>query len=678
MQDEIIKKFRDKFFEEANMLLDKFEKDILELEKFPINQELHESVFRAMHTIKGISAMYGFEYISEFTHLLENIFQNMRDGKIKYSQKISEISLLAIDHIRSLLNDEKLINTNLRDAHKKLLERINKIANTEETIIKDQTTSPQLQDANPKSWYIIINTNEKMYFRGISLLNIYKDLSYLGKIKIQRIPVLNVEDTDSWGILLITNAKLDDIKDILMFIEDDCSIIKVSEGDVLSEDKDKSDQNLNIEITNEPSILYLIESTGNLTDALPIPLGTSDVEKDKHSIIRQQNQRVSVETSKLDDLMSLVSQLVSLNSQISESVKSKNREKQLDYIEKLDILSKKFRDNALQIRLVPISDIALRFQRLIRDLSNTLGKKIEFITEGIDTELDKNTIDNIAEPLMHIMRNCIDHGIEEPHLRKKSGKPETGQIKLSASYSGNCIIIKIEDDGIGIDLKKIQKKAIENGILKKEDNPTDQELYDIIFLPGFSTAQNLSEVSGRGVGMDIVKKRVRDLRGTIILESKIGVGTSFSIKLSQSMAITDTLLFMVDKSYFILPVSDIESCDQIYITEINQRKHTSTIPYNNNLIPFIDLRTYLKLGGSNNYSTKLIITYNNNNYLAIMADSIIGEYQAVIKPLYKTYTSESIVTAVTQLGNGKIAFLIDIGILNKQISVQQSIEVLQP
>jgi two-component system, chemotaxis family, sensor kinase CheA len=674
MNEDIFKKFRDKFFEEANMLLDQFEKDILELEKTPDDKELHESVFRAMHTIKGISAMYGFEHISEFTHILENIFQNMREGKILFSTEISEISLLAIDHIHNLLEDEKLLTPELRKIHKNLLQRINKTSNVETAVETIQPTKNQLSDNQTKSWYIIINANEKMYFRGISLLNIYNDLSALGTIRLHRIPVLNADNIDSWGILLVTSASIDEIYDILMFIEDDCSIIKVSDKNVLADDSGNSDQNVDYNKRNEPSILDLIESTGNISDSNPISL-INEIEKQKQSIIKQRGQRISVDTIKLDDLMSLVSQLVSINSQMYASIKSKDCEKQLDYIEKLDILTKKFRNNALQIRLVPLSDIALRFQRLIRDLSNTLGKKIEYITEGIDTELDKNTIDRIIEPLMHIMRNCIDHGIEEPHLRKQSGKPETGLIKLSANYSGNYIIIRIEDDGTGIDLKKIQQKAIEKGIIKKEDKLSEQELYDIIFLPGFSTAQNLSEVSGRGVGMDIVKKRIHDLRGTIKVSSKLGVGTNFTIKLGQSMAITDTLLFMVEKTYFILPISDIESCDQLEVNEIMQRKDTSTIPYNNQLIPYIDLRKHLKLDGSYSDNAKLIIVHNNLDFLAIMADSIIGEHQSVIKPLHKTYTSESIITAVSQLGDGKIAFLIDIGILNKQISVQQLIEV---
>jgi two-component system chemotaxis sensor kinase CheA len=270
---------------------------------------------------------------------------------------------------------------------------------------------------------------------------------------------------------------------------------------------------------------------------------------------------------------------------------------------------------------------------------------------------------------MHLIRNCIDHGIEDPDSRKAMGKPETGMIKLAANYAGNNIIIRIEDDGNGIDIKKIQQKALEKGILQSSSNPHEEELLNFIFLPGFSTAKSLSEVSGRGVGMDIVKKRITDLRGTIAIETKVGIGTKFIIKLNQSMAITDTLLFIVEDSYFILPVSEIETCDEVEITEIQKRKHTSTIPYNKMLIPFVDLRKHLNLNGNYDTNAKSIIVRNGNKILAIIADGIIGEHQAVLKPLNHTYTSETIITSVSQLGNGKIAFYIDTGVLYNQIAV---------
>lgn len=661
MNDNIIQRFRDKFFEEANMLLDRFEKDILELEKTPGDMDLQESVFRAMHTIKGISAMYGFEFISEFTHVLENIFQNLRDGKISFSKEISEISLLSIDHIHKLLNDEKLQDNELRSEHRNLLAQVNRITSVTNTATNVVQTPAKQENNTDQTWYIIIHTSEHMYFRGINLLGICKELAALGEYQVESIPVLNSKDEDCWGIMLQTSASLDDIRDVFMFIEDDCLIFRIADRDILNAEAVVSLENA------EPSIIDLIEKNDLNKSSGEGPRTVNENDPERPGNAKNISKRISVDTGKLDNLMYLVSQLVTLNSQFSVANRDRDFQKQRDYIEMLDSLSKQFRANALEIRLVPLSDITLRFQRLIRDLSKSVGKKIEFLTEGLDTELDKSTIDSIVEPIMHIIRNCADHGIELPRERVKLGKSETGKIKLSASYSGTYIVIKIQDDGAGLDLEKVHRKAVEKGILKAADNPTEQELFDIIFIPGFSTAQSLSEVSGRGVGMDIVRRRIADLRGSVTINSKKGEGTIFTIRLSQSMAITDTLLFKVQDNYFILPVSEIESCNQINALNLDSRKHTSTIQYNDELIPYIDLRKYLKLDGEYNGQSKSIVVKNENQYMAILADKIIGEHQAVLKPLHKTYSNETIITSVSQLGDGNLAFLIDTGILNKQI-----------
>jgi two-component system chemotaxis sensor kinase CheA len=406
MSENIFQKFRDKFFEEAVMLLDKFEKDILELEKMPDDRELLESVFRAMHTIKGISAMYGFEFISDFTHVLENIFQNMRDGKIKFSKEISEISLVSIDHIHNLLNDEKLINQVLKSKHNNLLAEVSRIASFKKVNNPDQPITPKPEGNSPHSWLIFIYTTEHMYFRGINLQGICRELSALGENKIMKVPALNTDDSDCWGILLVSNASHEDIRDVFMFIEDESRILHIKEGDLINTKSDSSLYSATLlQIAmNEPSILEIIErkefKATNSEKALEV--NENDIEKLNN--LKHQSRRISVDTDKLDNLMYLVSQLITLNSQLSVSNRNRDYNKQKDQIEILDSLSKQFRTNALEIRLVPLSDISLRFQRLIRDLSKSMDKKIDYVTEGIDTELDKNTIDRIGEPLMHIIR----------------------------------------------------------------------------------------------------------------------------------------------------------------------------------------------------------------------------------------------------------------------------------
>jgi two-component system chemotaxis sensor kinase CheA len=267
---------------------------------------------------------------------------------------------------------------------------------------------------------------------------------------------------------------------------------------------------------------------------------------------------------------------------------------------------------------------------------------------------------------MHIIRNCIDHGIETPENRVKYGKPEKGAIGLTAYNSGNYVFICISDDGNGIDVEKVKQKAIDKGILKPTDNPTIQEVNDLIFLPGFSTAQSLTSVSGRGVGMDVVKKRITELRGEVLVSSDPGIGTTFTLKIQQSLSIIDTLLFTVDDNYFTVPISEIEVCLQLNAGEINVRRNTSTIPFNNHLIPFVDLRYLFRIGPGNLEAYKLIIIRNEYKELALLSDKIIGEHQAVLKPLGKSLQDQKYITSASQLGDGNMAFMIDTNTLLKE------------
>jgi two-component system chemotaxis sensor kinase CheA len=672
MSENVFHKFREKFIEEANSLLDSLEKDLLSLEKNPDEKELLESAFRAMHTMKGISAMYGFDFISEYTHFLENIFQNLREGSKVFSKEISEISFLSIDHIHKLLDDEKLQDADNISNHKILMAKINELAQGESPI--EAKTMQEQVNVKPEkgsmarkcTFFVVVNTDEQMFFRGISLTSIIEDLSDIGEIRLQRIPVLSTHDIDSWGIAVITEKSIEAILDIFLFIDDQCIIYKLADYNIFETEQPAiqpfSAPNAFHQM-QELSILDLIETNDKHIIPKIIP-NQSEID----GVIRQQatkqmTKRISVDAGKLDYLMYLVSELITINSQLMQATKDRQYLGLRPYVESLDSLSKNFRNNALEIRLVPLSDIALRFQRLIRDLSKQLNKKIEFVTEGIETELDKNTIDLLAEPLMHIVRNCIDHGIETPENRKITRKPETGIVKLSALQSGNYVFVKIEDDGSGIDKEKVRLKAVEKGILKADDKPSDKELFDIIFLPGFSTAQSLTEVSGRGVGMDVVKKKISDLRGEIIISSEKGVGTSFTLKLQQSIAIIDSLLFNVEDNYFIVPMSEVEVCIQEDINFINTRQNTGTIIYNEELIPFINLRKILNIKGFYNKKVKLIIIRNSDRFTALMADEIIGEHQAVLKPMGKLLQSQKYLLAASQLGDGSMSFMLNTGAL---------------
>jgi two-component system chemotaxis sensor kinase CheA len=649
--DPVFQKFRATFIEEASGLLDQLEKDLLDLETSPESRELIESVFRAMHTIKGISAMYGFDHISEFTHNLESLYQAIRDKVVKFDKPIFDTTFLSVDHIRKLLSDETLTVAENQGNHKKLMADIEALLNSYISGVVGGEVAESSSQAMASTWHILIRTNEQIYFRGISLTGLLFDLAAIGKYEISRLDDLSNAEVDVWSIILYSNSRESEIREVFMFIEDDCTITRLTSHNLF--------ENYNPEPNdNEQSILDFIENPGINTKAAAIetaPVANTDSKKTNS----KGAQRISVDSAKLDHLMYLVSELITLNSQFNLTTSSYNYEKIMPFTERLDNLSKQFRNNALDIRLVPLSESLVRFKRLIRDLSRQLNKEVELVMDGIDTEVDKGTIDQLNDPLMHIIRNCVDHGIELPHIRKQKGKPAAGTIRISASNSGNFVIIRIDDDGAGIDLEKIKQKAIDKGIIKATDNPGKQELLDIIFLPGFSTAQNLTEVSGRGVGMDVVKRKIIELRGEIIVDTEQGIGTSLTLKLQQSIAITDTLLFKVEDTFFTVPISDIDICMQVPSNEIIERKNTCTIPYKDDLIPFMDLRSHFKLEGEYGEWIKVVIIRNNDKLLAILTDTIIGGHQAVLKTLGNLFRDQKCIAAASQLGDGQLAFMLD-------------------
>jgi two-component system chemotaxis sensor kinase CheA len=553
----------------------------------------------------------------------------------------------------------------IKKTHEDLLGSLNTYFSKEKTSdhTSENGSDSCVEKGNKKfsTWHILLYATESILLRGVKLMNIFKDLVTYGQFQINRVDNHSAEESDDWSILLYTNASEEELRNVFLFIEDDCTLVRVSDKNLLVTDSSHQQKEASDEYV---SILEYVEGVGK-TNETNIKPNTEIVQHQEKHLLK----RISVDASKLDQLMFLVSELITVNSQLNISTHSDVYNPIKPYLEKVDSLAKQFRNNAIEIRLVPLSDTVLRFQRLIRDLSRHLNKKIRFNTYGTNTELDKNTIDQLAEPLMHIIRNCIDHGIEDPAIRVQQGKPEEGVINLEAFNSGNNVIISVSDDGCGIDDEKVRLKAVDNGYIKPGDFPDKKRLYDFIFLPGFSTAQNLTEVSGRGVGMDVVKQRITELRGEIAIDSEKGIGTTFTLKLQQSLSIVDSLLFRVDNNYFTVPVTDIAVCDQLETRVVTNQKNTATLPFNNHLIPFIDLRFMFCIGGEYPQRLKSIIIRNNEKEMALLCDKIIGEHQAVLKPLGKSFRDQKYITAASQMGDGHMAFMLDTNALFKLTEV---------
>ena len=363
--------------------------------------------------------------------------------------------------------------------------------------------------------------------------------------------------------------------------------------------------------------------------------------------------------------MNLVSEFVNTKAEILLIAEKYDIPELHDIYEKVDKLSNKLKDNALSIRLVPIESLMLRFQRLVRDLSKELGKQVDFVTEGTDTELDKTIIDSLAVPLMHIIRNSIDHGIESVERRRELKKPDHGIIKFTAFYSGNNVFIQVQDDGAGMNPAYLREKAIEKGFIKATDHLTNRQLYDLVFLPGFSTAQKITGISGRGVGMDAVKQSIMRLRGEIDMDSEVDLGTITTIKLPLTLSIVDALLVSVGETLFLIPVYIIDSC--IHIRHKDVENSNGRIIHEGEPIPIVDMRTSLNMGGTPPEESVVVMVKYKDSRVGLVLDKVHGEHQAVLKSLGKYFSKQEYLSGGSVLGDGSIALVLDTNKLIRQL-----------
>ncbi len=367
-----------------------------------------------------------------------------------------------------------------------------------------------------------------------------------------------------------------------------------------------------------------------------------------------------VSSDKLDALVDLVGELVTLQARISQVSLIVHDTQLTSMSEQLERLTADLRDNAMTLRMLPIGTTFSKFKRLVRDLSDDLGKKIEMETSGAETELDKTVIEKLNDPLIHLIRNCIDHGIETPDVRAKAGKNETGTIKLSALHSGASVIITVEDDGTGLNRKAILSKAVQRGIVGPDDELSDEELCGLIFAPGFSTAQKVTSVSGRGVGMDVVKKEIESLGGFVTVKSEEGKNTRVILSIPLTLAIIEGFLVKVGSDFYVLPLSSVEACIELTQEERAQHKGRRIINFRNEILSYVRLRDVFEIEGDEREIEQIVVVRSLDMRVGFVVDQVIGDYQTVIKSLGRIYKDVEGVSGATILGDGTVALILDI------------------
>jgi two-component system, chemotaxis family, sensor kinase CheA len=669
--------FQKKFIEEATDLINDLENALLDLEKDPTDKNIIGQVFRVMHSLKGGGAMFGFDSISQFTHNLETIYDLVRNDKMTVGKSLLNITLSSVDHLKRLLEKGENLDDEDKATHKKLINDILLIIKGEDVKAapaKEEKLAEELEKVaeTGSTYYILFNPSEHIFNDGTNPLFLLDELSTLGNsyplAHLQKIP--NFADYNpancyiGWEIFLATSETDNSIQDVFIFVQDECElkVIKIAEKNLLEEPKFIDQINL-MSAAGQINTLELIEFAQTIVPQKKTAAKKVKKADGKEAVIAS----IRVASDKIDKLMNLVSELVTTQASLSLVAETTKHHDLVVISENVENLTRQLRDIAFSISLVPIETVLTRFQRLVRDLSNEFNKEISFVIEGADTELDKTLIQNLTDPIMHILRNCIDHGIESKEEREKKGKPALGTINFRAFYSGTNVLVQIQDDGAGINPLKIKEKAIQKGIISAEMALSDKDILGLIFLPGFSTASVVSDVSGRGVGMDVVKRKINEVRGDVEIESVVDKGTTITLKLPLTLSIIDGLLVKIDNVSYIVPLSVV---DKIYAISHEQvtNKFTNVIILDDEQIPFYYLRDEFECESEKPEAEQLIVVKYEEHRIGLIVDTVIGEYQAVLKPLGRHYKNHEIISGATILGDGTVALVIDTNKIIKQFS----------
>ncbi|MEN8118923.1 MAG: chemotaxis protein CheA [Bacteroidota bacterium] len=660
--------FQKKFIEEATDLINNLEEAVLALEKDISNNELIAEVFRIMHSLKGGGGMFGFEDISNFTHNLETIYDEVRNGKLIVTDDLLSITFSSVDHLRSLLDPDALKDKQIEKNHNILLGRVDEILKGVGSVELTGVDDTKLDDENKlQTVYVYFAPNESIMDNGTNPLYLIEELCSLGKSVVfprtSKIPMISKFNFSkcytAWEVFIVTSLNINSIQDVFIFVEDESEleISKIADFDALSnENFTKNIHSLYSEKNHfDPTVIK------SLVDELVDEKKSKVVNvHEKLQIFTKENviSSIRVSSDKIDQLMNLVSELVTTQASLSLYVEENQVYALNQLSENIENITRQLRDTAFSISLIPIETMLTRFHRLIRDLSSEFNKNIEFITEGAETELDKTLIQGLTDPLMHIIRNSVDHGIEPEAERIEKGKTPQGMIYFKAFYSGASVVIKIQDDGRGIDIKKVRQKAIDKELITPEAKYSNKEILDLVFIPGFSTAQNITDVSGRGVGMDVVKRKIDEIRGTVDIESKENIGTTITIKLPLTLSIIDGLLVEIGDTKYVMPLNLV---DKIYAYEHKEfdDAFNNIIVVDGEQIPFYYLRGEFEIPGDPLSVEQLVLVKYEEKRIGLVVDSVVGEYQAVLKPLGKLYKNHEIISGATILGDGTIALVLD-------------------
>ncbi|HEX5229762.1 MAG TPA: chemotaxis protein CheA [Bryobacteraceae bacterium] len=647
----MIDQYRQAFQEEARELLAELESALLELDRDRENQDLVGRAFRALHTIKGSGAMFGFERLAAFTHHVETAFDQLRNGKLDVTADLIALALGASDQIKTLLDQEQTPNAvtagdaavNSGRAEEILagLRQLTGIAEMEAAAaLAPQTMSEAAayRGAAARSWRIRFRPPRDILANGTNPLRLLAELRELGALEVQvdvsEVPALSEIDPErcylAWNLVLETSAPVEAIRDVFIFVEDSSELAIEPLAPAAS-------------AAGGPGVSA---ASGQRTQAAPTA------------------KSIRVSAEKLDQLINVVGELVTVQARLSAaSARTEDAELQ-EIAEVVERLSGELRENSMSIRMLPLRTTFERFRRLVHDLGIDLGKEVELEIEGAETELDKTVIDQLNDPLVHLIRNSMDHGIETPDVRMTSGKPAKARIRLAALHSGAHVLIRVSDDGRGLDAEVVRARAIERGLIEAGARLSESELFALILEPGFSTAREVTDLSGRGVGMDVVRRSVEALHGSIEISNRPGRGLTVTLRLPLTLAIIDGLLVRVGEAYFVLPLANSLECVELTRRDIEAEHGNHLAKVRGELVPYIRLGEYFGMGGEaegreTGRPEQIMVVETEYGRYGFVVDEVLGDHQTVIKNLGKAYRNVQEISGATILGTGAVALILD-------------------
>ncbi len=676
------------FLDETKEHLQNLNTQILELEQEPENMDTINEIFRAAHSLKGMAGTMGYKRMQTLTHDMENVFSEVRNGNIKVKANMIDILFQCLDALEEYLaniqetadegtNDNepliRLLNDVLKgDGVPAAKEEDKAAAKTAESggsaggetdkwkeiqlVDSQKTVLAEAIHQGMNVYGLTIKVQDSCILKAARAFLVFKALEEMGEIMVSKPSAQDIEDEKfemDFSVIIITDKPLDKVKAAAAYVSE----IEAVYGGVI-ELKEVSDENK----ADTPAVKAAEEAASTSAQASAAPVKAAEKKPTAKPVV---NRTVRVDIEKLDVLMNLVSELIIAKNSLvaASSQESGNRLLFNEHIEYLESVTTNLHESVMKVRMVPIESVVNKFPRMIRDLSKKLNKKMELYMSGEETELDRTVVDEIGDPLMHLLRNSADHGLESAEERIRRGKPETGTIFLKAYQDGNNVVIEVGDDGNGIDVEAVREKAISRGTITEEqaENMSDKEIIDLLFLPSFSTAKQVSDISGRGVGLDVVKSKIESLSGEVEVKSVLGQGSTWTIRLPLTLAIIQTLMVVVGGEKYAISLGSIQTIEDIAPSEIRTVQNKEVINLRGSVIPIVRLPQVLDIESTSSPDDNMVVVIvkKGDRLAGLVVDELIGQLEIVIKPLGKYISKSKIISGATILGDGEIALILD-------------------